>query len=125
MGSVQACLKKCESAIKSGKSCVIDNTNVDVESRKKFIDLAKQLKVDCRCFSMNVSLGQVKHNIAFRELTDLKHSKINDMILNMMKKKYKSPCISEGFSEVVNVNIKPHFTNAEHEKLYKLYLVDK
>ena len=125
LGSVQACIKKCEHALREGKSCVVDNTNVDVESRKKLIELAKSQNVQCRCFTMNVSLGQIKHNIVFRELTDSKHSKINDMVLNMLKKKYKSPSLDEGFSELVSVNIKPQFSNAEHAKLYKMYLVEK
>ncbi|XP_065371865.1 uncharacterized protein F21D5.5 [Calliphora vicina] len=125
LGSTQACLKSCEKSLMSNKSCVVDNTNVDVESRKKFVELAKKYKVNCRCFMMNVSVAQIKHNIAFRQLTDNKHSKINDMIFNMMKKKYTVPTLSEGFAETVKVNLKPEFERADWKRLYKLYLVEK
>ncbi|KAI8131010.1 hypothetical protein FF38_04306 [Lucilia cuprina] len=125
VGSTQSCLKICEKSLVSNKSCVVDNTNVDVDSRKKFIELAKKYKIKCRCFMMNVSVAQVKHNIAFRQLTDNKHSKINDMVFNMMKKKYNIPTLTEGFAEIVKVNIKPEFERADWKRLYKLYLVEK
>ncbi|XP_061395113.1 uncharacterized protein F21D5.5 [Musca vetustissima] len=125
VGSVQACLKICENALMSSTSCVVDNTNVDMESRKRFVELAKKLNAQCRCFVMNVSVGQVKHNIAFRQLTDAKHTKINDMVLNMMKKKFTPPQREEGFAEIVKVNIKPDFERDDWKRLYAMYLVDK
>ena len=103
----------------------MDNTNVDIESRKKFVELAKKHKVICRCFMMNVSVAQIKHNIAFRELTDSQHSKINNMVFNMMKKKYTVPTLAEGFTEIVKVNLKPEFERDDWKRLYKLYLVEK
>lgn len=74
---------------------------------------------------MNSSYAQVKHNIAFRNLVDNKHSKINDMVFNMMKKKYAEPTKDEGIAEVVRVNFKQQFSDKKHEDLYKLYLVEK
>lgn len=125
LGSTQACLKVCEKSLLSRKSCVVDNTNVDVESRKKFLDLAKSYKIKSRCFMMNITVAQIKHNIAFRQLTDSKHSKINDMVFNTMKKKYCVPTVAEGFTEIVKVNIKPDFERDDWKRLYKLYLVEK
>lgn len=125
VGSIQACLKICENSLISSKSCVVDNTNVDAGSRKKFIDLAKKFKVQCRCFVMNISVAQVKHNIAFRQLTDSSHTKINEMLLNMMKKKFAQPQLEEGFTEIIKVNIKPVFDREDWKRLYTMYLVDK
>ncbi|XP_037953968.1 uncharacterized protein F21D5.5-like, partial [Teleopsis dalmanni] len=125
LGSTAACLKACENALKQAKSCVVDNTNVDVESRKKFIALAKNANVPCRCFLMNVSLTQIRHNIVFRQLTDSSHSKINDMVFNMMKKKFKPPTLNEGLTDIVKVNLKPEFNDAENERIYKLFLLEK
>ncbi|XP_068154098.1 uncharacterized protein F21D5.5 [Drosophila tropicalis] len=125
LGSVQSCLAASERALKSGTSCVIDNTNVDVASRKKFINLANGLNVPIRCFVMNVTPGQVKHNIAYRELSDANHSKINDMVFNMMKKKYQVPTLEEGFASIHKVNFKPQFSNDQEMKLYKMFLLEK
>ncbi|KAH8383956.1 hypothetical protein KR009_011419 [Drosophila setifemur] len=125
LGSTQACLSACEQFLDAGNSCVVDNTNVDAASRKKFLALATQLKIPCRCLVMNVSIPQVKHNIAFRNLSDTKHSKINEMVFNMMKKKYKEPALDEGFITIHKVNFKPTFANDKEEQLYKMHLVEK
>lgn len=125
LGSTQACLTECQRAQRSGRSCVVDNTNVDVASRKKFLALAAEMQIPCRCFVMNVTPAQAKHNIAYRELLDSSHSKINDMVFNMMKKKYQVPTLEEGFTSIHKVNFKPRFTNVQEKNLYKMYLLEK
>lgn len=59
LGSWQKCVSAMESALANGKSVVIDNTNPDRESRKRFIDKAS---VPCRCFLMTTSIEHVRHN---------------------------------------------------------------
>ncbi|EDW96511.1 uncharacterized protein F21D5.5 [Drosophila yakuba] len=125
LGSTQNCLTACKRFLDSGQSCVVDNTNVDAASRKKFLQLASDKKIPCRCLVMNVPVAQVKHNIAFRELSDTAHSKIKDMVFNMMKKKYQEPALDEGFISIHKVNFKPSFADEKQEKLYKMYLVEK
>jgi len=46
----EKCMKVCRQALDDGKSAVIDNTNPDTESRKRYIDIAKEYKVPIRCF---------------------------------------------------------------------------
>lgn len=125
LGSTQACLTACQRAQSSGRSCAVDNTNLDVASRKKFLALAAEKQIPCRCFVMNVTPAQAKHNIAYRELLDSKHSKINDMVFNMMKKKYQEPTLDEGFTSIHKVNFKPRFENVQEENFYKMYLLEK
>ncbi|KAL9894483.1 polynucleotide kinase 3'-phosphatase [Glossina fuscipes fuscipes] len=121
----KACFEACERALRNAKSCVVDNTNIDAESRKKFIELAKNYNTPCRCFMMSTSIAHIKHNLAYRHLTDRKHSKINDMIFNTMKKKCTVPSKTEGFVEIVTVNLKLKFDSDYNESLYKLYLLEK
>lgn len=123
--SVQKCLSVLESSLKAQKSCVIDNTNPDATSRKKFIDIAKKFDVPVRCFVMNSNYHHSKHNNMFRELTDPTHSKIPDMIINSYKSKYQEPDKKEGFKEIVKVNVVPKFTVKEHEELYRMHLIEK
>lgn len=125
LGGVPACLKACERFLDAGNSCVVDNTNVDSASRKKFLSVAATFKIPCRCLIMNVSIAHAKHNIVFRELSDSLHSKINDMVFNMLKKKYQEPALDEGFITIHKVNFKPVFANESEEKLYKMYLMEK
>ncbi|CAG8770497.1 2087_t:CDS:2, partial [Dentiscutata heterogama] len=42
MKTKQKCIQACETALKENKSVVIDNTNPSIESRKQYIDIAKQ-----------------------------------------------------------------------------------
>eukprot|EP00099_Drosophila_melanogaster_P022340 NP_649792.3 uncharacterized protein Dmel_CG9601 [Drosophila melanogaster] len=125
LGSTQNCLTACKRFLDSGQSCVVDNTNVDAASRKKFLQLASEKMIPCRCLVMNVPVAQVKHNIAFRELSDSARTKIKDMVFNMMKKKYQEPALDEGFISIHKVNFKPNFADEKQEKLYKMYLVEK
>lgn len=85
LGSWQKCVNVAENALKTKQSVVIDNTNPDKDSRKRYVTLAKKYGVACRCFVMNTSIHQSKHNNLFREITDTKHQTINDIIINSYK----------------------------------------
>ncbi|XP_065082814.1 uncharacterized protein F21D5.5 [Ochlerotatus camptorhynchus] len=124
LGSWQKCTSLLESSLRSGKRAVVDNTNPDADSRKRFVDIARKMKVPCRCFKMSVTYKQAKHNNTFRELTDRTHASINDMVFNMYKSKYQEPSLEEGFEEIVKVNFLPRFDSDANEKLYKLYLLE-
>ncbi|XP_069681429.1 uncharacterized protein F21D5.5 isoform X3 [Periplaneta americana] len=125
LGSWQKCVSIMESALSSGRSVVVDNTNPDKESRKRFIEVPKRLGVPCRCFVMKTSMEHSKHNNKFREYTDDDHEPISDMIINMYKTKYVEPTMDEGFSAIVKINFIPKFSDPEMEKLYKSYLLEK
>lgn len=49
------CLDMCTSLITSGKSVVIDNTNLDRKSRKEYIDIAKKYKYTIRVIYVGLS----------------------------------------------------------------------
>ncbi|CRL02547.1 CLUMA_CG015864, isoform A [Clunio marinus] len=125
LNTAQKCIAAIESSIKLKKSCVIDNTNPDPISRKRFIDEARKHGIPIRCFILNVTYDQAKHNNIFRALTGSDHQKINEMVFNIYKKKYVEPNIKEGFADILKVNFIPKFKDIEQEKLYKMYLVEK
>lgn len=63
IGSMQKCVNVAKEYLtRRSDSVVIDNTNPDIESRKRFIDVAKSLNIPCRIFLMNVSKEHAKHN---------------------------------------------------------------
>ncbi|XP_071529360.1 uncharacterized protein F21D5.5 isoform X1 [Panulirus ornatus] len=125
VGSWQKCVSIMEKSLKDGKHVVIDNTNPDAESRKRYIDAAKKLNVPVRCFVFNISKDHSRHNNKFRELSGADHTKVNDMIYNMYKSKYNEPNIKEGFDDIVKVNFIPKFRTAKEEKLYRMFLLEK
>ncbi|KAH8354461.1 hypothetical protein KR084_011521 [Drosophila pseudotakahashii] len=122
LGSTRSWPVACNGFLHSGQSCVVDNTNIDVASRQKFLQVASQMKVPCRCLVMNVPVAQVKHNLAFRELTGSTHFRRS--VFQMMESKYQEPVIEEGFESIHKVNFKPAFTDEKLERLYKMYLLE-
>lgn len=125
LGSWQKCVKLLEEGLRNNKNCVVDNTNIDKESRKRYIEVAIKFNVPCICFVMSTSYQQCKHNIKFREMTDKIHEPVNEIILNTLKKNYEKPELEEGFDKIVEVPFMPNFDNDEMEKLYKMFLLEK
>jgi len=127
VGTWQKCVKMAEIALAKKQSVVIDNTNLDKESRQRYIDVAKTHKVPCRCFLMNVSIEHAKHNNTFRQMlgTDQAHKDVNDIVLMGANKRYVKPTVDEGFNEIVLVNQQSTFDDTETEKLYFQYILDK
>lgn len=83
LGSWQKCIAKTTKYLSNGSvSVVIDNTNPDVESRKRFIDIAKMFKIPCRVFLMKVSKEHGKHNNKVRVITITFPFYINFILIN-------------------------------------------
>ncbi|KAL0972774.1 hypothetical protein UPYG_G00194590 [Umbra pygmaea] len=123
MGSWQNCVSACERALKEGRSVVVDNTNPDIESRKRYLDVSQSLSVPCRCFNFSASLEQARHNNRFREMapSSSKHLKVNDMVFHSYKKKFVAPSLSEGFSEILQIHFVPNFTDSQSEALFRQF----
>ena len=126
LGSWQKCVTECEKAIELGKSIVIDNTNPDVESRKRYLTVAEQHKIPTRCFVFTASIAHCKHNNRFRELKNIGNSKykpVNDIAFNAYSARFTQPNVSEGFTEIIQVNFLPDFEGMEDAELYSFYLM--
>lgn len=124
LGSWQKCAELCRRSLTTGKSVVVDNTNPDVESRKRYIDIARQMMVPCRCFRFTASLNHARHNEKFRVMI-YKTKPVNDIIMHSYKKKFVEPNMDEGFTEILKVNFVPNFQSTMHEKLYTSFLLDR
>ncbi|RZF35075.1 hypothetical protein LSTR_LSTR009667 [Laodelphax striatellus] len=125
LGSWQRCVSSMESALHGGRSVVIDNTNPDEETRKRYIDVAVKLNTPCRCFLMNSTIEHARHNNKFRQLVGDPHVPVNTIIINSYGKKFVPPMLKEGFTDIVKVNFLPKFDDPEREKLYRMYLLEK
>lgn len=62
LGNWQKCISMVGQYLNQGKSVVIDNTNPDPTSRKRYTEVAKKHKVPVRCFVMTTSIEHTKHN---------------------------------------------------------------
>ncbi len=74
-----------DTALSERKSVVIDNTHGEKETRRKFLDVAGRHKVPCRCFVMQTTPQQARHNNIFRELTTTGHARIKEMLFHTFK----------------------------------------
>ncbi|XP_078609417.1 bifunctional polynucleotide phosphatase/kinase-like [Branchiostoma floridae x Branchiostoma japonicum] len=123
LGTWQKCVAACSQALAGGKSVVIDNTNPDVESRKRYVDCARQARAPCRCFVMAASLDLCRHNNRFRDMTytGAGHVKVADPVIFSYRKKYVEPQVTEGFDQIVKVNFVPKFEDKELEAMYRQF----
>uniref|UniRef100_A0A914DQ85 Bifunctional polynucleotide phosphatase/kinase n=1 Tax=Acrobeloides nanus TaxID=290746 RepID=A0A914DQ85_9BILA len=117
---------KAKEMLKAKKSVIVDCTNPDAASRQRYVKLAKELNVQCRCFVMNTSYEHAQHNNAFRLLigTDKAHKGVNTMVMNVFRKNFTEPTVKEGFIEVVKVNFVPMFQEPSHRDIYEMRLTD-
>ncbi|ETW85637.1 hypothetical protein HETIRDRAFT_470728 [Heterobasidion irregulare TC 32-1] len=112
LGSRPKCLKAVDEAIRAGKSCVIDNTNRDVQTRRHYIELARKSDVRIRCFYFRGSVELAWHNNLYRAFnlpaSIALHEPHRDflpyMAFSSFAEKFEEPKESEGFLEVITVN---------------------
>ncbi|GMS96311.1 hypothetical protein PENTCL1PPCAC_18486, partial [Pristionchus entomophagus] len=123
LGNWQKCVAKARDALQLGKSVVVDNTNPDKESRKRYIVLGAEQRVTVRCFEMTTTMQHAQHNVKyrmmFREGLD-----VSTMVLRMHSSKYEPPSLSEGFQSLVKVNFVPEFESEDEKKIYFQYFVE-
>lgn len=99
--------------LKEGRNVVLDNTFPDVESRKPFIDAAKEAGAIIKCCVAATKIADAQFNAAFRMLQrkgrllspdEYKGEKDPNIfppsVLFKYEKKFQMPVITEGFESV-------------------------
>ena len=124
-GGKEKTLRIVEAALSKGQSVVVDNTHVDIMSRKSYLELGVKYDAKVRAMVMTTSHEQARHNNTFREITDTSHARIKEILFNQYRAKHEPPTVGEGFSEIIKVNFKPRFESDELDNLYHMYLLEK
>ncbi|XP_046581207.1 uncharacterized protein F21D5.5-like [Haliotis rubra] len=120
MGTVEKCIKAAKEALSSGKSVVVDNTNPSVDARSRFIALAEDEGIPCRCFWMQTSPEVYNHlNLVRQNQTNGEVRRIPGVGYAVFKKNFQAPTKDEGFSEILKIDFVPHFNNKRDEALFK------
>jgi len=96
------CLKECEKLIKEGQSVVIDNTNPNKDTRKKYINLAKKYGLKVRSLCFMATMGQSLHNNYYRFVVGGK-SLVPKIAYNIYNKKFEEPIKKEGFDKIEKI----------------------
>lgn len=112
----QKCIKETKNLLKLEKNIVIDNTNPDKDTRKQYINLAKDYNYSIRCINFKVCQEVAQHNAYYRAYKGLA-SMIPEIAYRTYKKNYEEPKLDEGFNEIINVEPKI----ISNDKDYYLY----
>eukprot|EP00802_Teleaulax_amphioxeia_P011496 Tamp_11529.p1 GENE.Tamp_11529~~Tamp_11529.p1 ORF type:complete len:608 (+),score=146.46 Tamp_11529:141-1826(+) len=96
------CLKKSNEALTNGKSVVIDNTNPESATRKRYIDLAKKSKKAVRCVWVSTPRELAQHLNLVRHIAGTSENPIvPDIAFQKFEEKFEPPDVREGFQEVI------------------------
>jgi D-glycero-D-manno-heptose 1,7-bisphosphate phosphatase len=127
-GTIAGLLPKMESWLQKDRDIILDNLFATVETRKPFIELAKQYGADISCVLMGTSIEEAQFNAVQRaikllgefptpeKIKSAKHPNIfPPLVLFKYKKDFQKPEVSEGFSKVEVFKFvrqeNPEFTN--------------
>lgn len=111
-GSLEGLLPKLKVLLKAGRSVVLDNTYVSVESRAGVVKVAKECGVVVRVLLMGTTIEEAQYNASMRMLAkEGKLYGVSDMpkgdpglfpstVLFAYRKQYQPPTVAEGFSKV-------------------------
>lgn len=98
------CLKLINDTLDQNLSLVIDNTNLDKETRKSYLNLAKKHHYRTRVIYLDTPIEIAKH------LNNVRHiysngaiPKINKIAYNFMKKNFSEPESSEKFDKIEKI----------------------
>ncbi|EPZ30846.1 PNK3P-domain-containing protein [Rozella allomycis CSF55] len=117
------CLALLKKSLEEGKSVVIDNTNLTIDSRKEYLENVKRIndRISIRCFHFDVEESLYKHLNALRVITQ-NANKISSIVYNKMKNTYVEPKIEEGFDEVRKILFKFQSDDPLKVKYFNMFL---
>ncbi len=125
-GTKAKCIKTYNLAIKNNQNIVIDNTNTTKEHRKDYLDLALINNYLCVCIEIKIhdSIEVFKHNVNYRNYKSQgKNQTIPSVVYYTMRKKYKTPTVDEGFSQIRTIDALSLFDKTTLDKDYYLFLL--
>ncbi|KAJ4488291.1 polynucleotide kinase 3 phosphatase-domain-containing protein [Lentinula aciculospora] len=122
LGSRPKCIAAVERALQEGLSCVVDNTNRDIQTRKYYVDIARKLRISARCFFFTGSMELAWHNNLYRAYNlppskaarEDKRDLVPYLAFTSFRSNHEEPTLSEGYSEIKEVNWV--FEGTEEEK---------
>ncbi len=107
---------------------VVDNTNPDVASRSRYLQVVKATGRDdlkARCFLFQTSKAQCMHNNQYRELVAHElvsdYKPVPDRAFYHYQSQFQDPTLDEGFNEIVRITVNMRFTNDRFEQTYKKF----
>jgi len=105
------CIKAATQAMVDGNSVIVDNTNRDTTTRSKYIALAKEHGVPCRCVWMKTLKEESFHMNALRGAVGDSDGgdkrSVPDVVIHSFYKNIEAPTVGQGFAEVIEIPFTP------------------
>lgn len=103
------CLKAARSHLEEGTSVAVDNTNGDVQTRKYWVDLAKEFKVPIRCVHFTTPLRLAEHNDSVRAMNGSlmnpeKREMLPGIAFKSFQQRFQEPKLEEGLEDITKVD---------------------
>jgi len=114
------CLAAAESALSSGKSVVIDNTNPSKDARAPYIQAAKKRSVPVRCVHFDIPEIVAKHMNFYRERLGIS-AHVPRIGYAVFNKQFQPPTKSEGFTEIIERPLMLEFPDEHSKSLFFKY----
>nr|KAK5438344.1 DNA kinase/phosphatase Pnk1 [Exophiala xenobiotica] len=123
------CIKKAKELLDAGRSVAVDNTNADVETRRYWVNIAREYNVPIRCVRFTASSRLAEHNDAVRALNPEimnpeKRTMLPGIAFRSFVQRLQEPTLKEGFEEIYKVGFEFKGTE-EQKKLWSRYWVSK
>jgi len=118
------CLKLTRDALEKNKSVVIDNTNVDYNSRMAYVALGLEFQYKhIRCILIDIDFDLAKHlNNTRHVYSDGEIPLVSDIAYNIMKKKFEVPTKGECFDKIETVKFCFDSEKLEDKKWKKAFM---
>lgn len=111
--TLQKCIKQTELFITQNKSIIIDRTNLDIKSRKVWIDIAKKYNYYSRIIFMSTSKELSMHNNYYRSFTS------NVPLIPIIAfRKLEKPSLNENVDDIITIS----FSTNKSDLFYYKYL---
>ncbi len=96
------CLKLSEKYMIDNKSIIIDNTNINIATRKDYIDLGLKYGYYIKCIELINPIKYCNHMNYYR-VHKYNKKVIPIIAYRILKKKYEKPSLNEKFNEIINI----------------------
>lgn len=122
LGDRKKVLKLVRKSLEAGHSVVVDRTNPSVESRKEFIELAKDMNVPVKSIEIRTEIGIAKRLNAMREVLGSEYQEekpsVPVLAFHSYVQQYQAPTPEEGISTILTVPFTPIFPSDDLKELF-------
>ncbi|KAJ9456254.1 bifunctional polynucleotide phosphatase/kinase [Diplonema papillatum] len=119
LGSRDKCVSFCDAALRDGQRVVVDNTNPDRNSRRRYTEVAAYHNCPVRCFWFDTDLTVARRLNRMRSLaSEGQIPVVPEDAYQRYAAHLESPSLAEDFTEIRALRFRFNFETPKHHQLY-------